>query len=50
MPADTLPQGCPEPDGIGLVLSRALVGDDVRMETVGGTATPASTEPLPGRA
>jgi hypothetical protein len=55
VPADTLPQGFPEPDdkpddiGLVLFLSRALVGD-VRMETVGGTATPTPIEPLPGRA
>jgi anti-sigma regulatory factor (Ser/Thr protein kinase) len=38
----------PEPDDVGWLMMRALVGD-ARMETSGGTATLTLIEPLPGR-
>jgi hypothetical protein len=36
-----------EPDDVGWLMMRALVGD-ARMETFDGTATLTLTEPLPG--
>lgn len=41
------PSRRPEPDDVGWLMMRALVGD-ARMETAGGTATLTLIEPLPG--
>lgn len=42
------PAARPEPEEIGWLMLRALLGD-VRMETVGGQATLTLVEPLPAR-